>query len=231
MRTKYNHLFFDLDRTLWDFDRNSKEAITELFVKHDMVSRLGVDSEAFLNIYKRKNDSLWDRYRREEVKKDELRALRFYESFQHFGYDDAELGLTFNNEYVVVSSSKTNLVAGAAEMLEYLGSQYQLHVITNGFVEAQNRKLDNCDIRRYFKEVIISDGMGFKKPDKRIFHYAMRLAKAKSADSLMIGDDYGPDVLGAKSVGMDQVFFNRSNQLSNEATYTIENLKQMKDFL
>jgi len=231
MRTKYSHLFFDLDRTLWDFDRNSKEAIAELFEKHKMEGRLGVDLDKFLSIYRQINDDLWNRYREGTVKKHELRAFRFYESFKHFGYDDPQLGLTFNNEYIITSSSKTSLVDGAAEVLDYLGSKYKLHLITNGFVEAQNRKLDNCNIRHHFKEVIISDGMGFKKPDRRIFHYAMRLAKAKSANSLMIGDDYGPDVLGAKSVGMDQVFFNINNQLNKEATYTIEKLIEMKEFL
>tara|TARA_B100000965_G_scaffold339832_1_gene307695 strand:- start:843 stop:1541 length:699 start_codon:yes stop_codon:yes gene_type:complete len=228
---KYQHLFFDLDRTLWDFERNSAEAIEDLYKKHKMEEKLKVSFPEFFKVYSLVNDELWAQYRKGDVVKDELRQQRYLLSFQHFGYDDAPLALLFNDEYVATSSSKTHLLPHAIEVLEYLNEEYDLHVITNGFVEAQNVKLDNCDIRKYFKAIIISDGMGFRKPDKRIFHHAMKEAGAKSANSLMIGDDYGPDVLGAKAVGMDQVYLCADTKAGQKATYIISDLLELKSFL
>lgn len=228
---KYKHLFFDLDRTLWDFERNSAEAIEDLYKKHKMEEKLKVSFPEFFKVYSLVNDELWAQYRKGDVVKDELRQQRYLLSFQHFGYDDAPLALQFNDEYVATSSSKTHLLPHALEVLAYLNENYDLHVITNGFVEAQNVKLDNCDIRKYFKAIIISDGMGFRKPDKRIFHHAMKEAGAKSANSLMIGDDYGPDVLGAKAVGMDQVYLCTDTKAGQKATYIISDLLELKSFL
>lgn len=231
MKKKYEHLFFDIDRTIWDFERNSQEAIQELFEGYQMGEKLQVAFEIFLKIYKQKNEELWSLYRLGEVQKDELRQERFNRAFQYFGYSDAKLALKFNDDYVHTSSSKTNLLPHAKEILAYLDGNYRLHVISNGFVEAQNAKLDNCDLRKHFQEIIISDGLGFKKPDKRIFHHAMKRASARSANSLMVGDDYEPDVLGAKAVGMDQVYLTDQIDRLNEATYTIRSLEELKGIL
>lgn len=228
---KYKHLFFDLDRTLWNFDRNSTEAILELFEYHQLDGKLQVGFDDFLKLYKIKNDELWVQYRNGKVQKDELRQQRFYRSFMAFGYDNAPLALQFNNDYVMASSSKKNLLEGANEMLDYLSKDYHLHIITNGFQEAQYRKLENCNIRNYFDAVVVSDGLGFKKPDQRIFHHAMKMANAKNANSLMIGDDYASDILGAKNVGIDQVYIDIERNNNKEATYTISKLIELKDIL
>lgn len=231
MKKKYEHLFFDIDRTLWDFERNSEEAIEELFIGHQMAEKLQADFNAFLKVYKQKNEELWGLYRQGKVQKNELRQERFNRAFETFGFSNPKLALQFNDDYVHTSSSKTNLLPHAKEILAYLDGKYRLHVITNGFVEAQNAKLDNCDLRKHFQEIIISDGLGFKKPDKRIFHHAMKRAEAKSANSLMVGDDYGPDVLGAKAVGMDQVYLTENVEEVNEATYTIQTLADLKEII
>ena len=227
----YHHIFFDLDRTLWDFDRNSEQALKLLYEKHEMQSKLSDSFENFLKVYKDQNAILWGKYREGLIEKNDLRRDRFFLSFQDFGYEDKKLALRFNDEYVESSSAQTHLMPGTIEVLDYLFPKYDLHVITNGFVEAQTVKLDNCNLNRYFKQVIISDGLGYRKPDKRIFHHAMKMAGARSANSLMVGDDYGPDVLGAKAVGMDQVFLEWQKEKANQATYTIHSLRELMDIL
>lgn len=228
---KYKHLFFDLDRTLWDFDTNSKEAIADLFTRHLLKQKLKTNFEEFYNEYLSVNHELWSLYRMEKIDKDELRLQRFHQTFRHFNYNNPQLALTFNDDYVSLCSSKSNLIPNTIEVLDYLKPNYTLHVITNGFIEAQEVKIQNSGLHYYFKEVVVSDGLGVKKPDSKIFHYALESAGATAEESLMIGDDYGPDIMGAKAVGMDQVFFTKKRKKDQPATFTITNLLELKEIL
>lgn len=227
---EYKHIFFDLDRTLWDFEQNSKTTIETLFIKHRLQEKLNTDFHDFFSTYNAKNNMLWANYRVGKVSKNELRLQRYHQSFLAYNFNDEEFALDFNDDYVKNCSSKTGLITGALELLDYLKPKYGLHIITNGFIEAQQIKLDNTGLSNYFQQVIISDGFGYRKPDKRIFHHALKKAGASSANSLMIGDDYGPDILGAKGVGMDQVYFCGSNE-NKEATYVINSLSELKQIL
>jgi len=227
----YKHIFFDLDRTLWDFESNSHETLIDLYYDQKIDQRIGVDADHFIKTYKSKNASMWEDYRNGRIDKPTLRKLRFHHALLEFDYDNQEFAIELNELYIYNCSRKTKLIDNSIEVLEYLLPKYSLHIITNGFVEAQEIKLKESGLEKYFEQIIISDGLGFKKPDKRIFHYAMKKAKALSSNSLMVGDDYGPDVIGAKLVGMDQVFFKTGQTIKSEATYNIERLMELKEFL
>lgn len=228
---QYKHIFFDLDRTLWDFERNSYETIHDLFYSLGIDRMTNVQVEAFIKTYKLKNAALWDEYRNGLISKNELREQRFSQALMACDIDDSKLGLEFNDQYVQMCSSKPNLVANAMEVLQYLKPKYTLHIITNGFVEAQGVKIKNSGLEKFFDVVVISDGLGFKKPDKRIFYHALKLANANQKESIMIGDDYGPDVIGAKEIGMDQVYFTQSLKGNETATHVISDLIELKTIL
>lgn len=226
---KYKHLFFDLDRTLWDFDKNSEEAIRDLYDKHSLQLKLGVGLYEFFQEYVGINHELWAVYRMGQITKDELRLQRFHSTFRTFNYNNPGLALLFNDDYVELCSSKSNLIPFSIEVLDYLKPNYTMHIITNGFVEAQQVKMDNCGLAYYFDEIIVSDGLGYRKPDKRIFDYAFEKSGATAENSIMIGDDYGSDILGAKAVGMDQIYFTQDLQKEEEATFVVGSLLEIKD--
>lgn len=228
---QYKHLFFDLDRTLWDFERNSHETIYELFFDLSINEKSGAEVDEFIRTYKEKNAELWEDYRDGRVTKDELRAERFNRALKEYDINDPKLALRFNDEYVKLCSSKPNLIPDALEVLNYLKPKYKLHIITNGFVEAQEVKIKNSGLESYFDVVVVSDGLGYKKPDKRIFYHALKLANATQNESVMIGDDYGPDVIGAKSIGMDQVYFTETIKGNEDATHVISELIELKAIL
>ncbi|KAA3642470.1 MAG: noncanonical pyrimidine nucleotidase, YjjG family [Bacteroidetes bacterium] len=228
---KYKHLFFDLDRTLWDFERNSTETITDLLESLDLKNKNIGNAHDFLNVYKSKNQELWLAYRQGKISKDKLRQERFHQAFLHFELNDPELALHFNDKYVEICSSKPHLLPNAKEVLRYLDEHYMMHIITNGFVEAQYVKIKNTGLENYFKQVVVSDGLGYRKPDKRIFHHAMKLAGASQKDSLMIGDDYDADIVGARAIGIDQVYFKPMHEKPKEATFEITDLKELLEFL
>ncbi|MBL4625579.1 MAG: YjjG family noncanonical pyrimidine nucleotidase [Flavobacteriales bacterium] len=229
---KYTTLFFDLDHTLWDFQANSKEALTEIYGIYQLKKK-GVSSfEEFLNVYYKINDNMWEQYRKGEITKDELRNDRFYKALIVFDLVDRDLANDIGNYYVKTSPYKTNLFSGCYEIMEKLKAKYALHIITNGFEEVQHIKLRESRLRQYFGEVITSERAGFKKPEIGIFEYSLRLTGAKKEDSLMIGDGIETDIAGARMVGMDQMYFNphRTTAMVN-STYTVTHLSELLDVL
>lgn len=230
MSRKYRHLFFDLDRTLWDMDGNSRETLAELYHRHALQEKGILSAEIFIDHYLRYNDVLWDRYRRGLIDKASLRVLRFRQTLAHFGVKDARLAEAFGDDYVNEAPSKTKLMPGTIETLQKLSLGYTLHIITNGFEEVQHVKLRNSGLDRFFAEIITSERAGCTKPALAIFDYALKASGASRDESLMIGDDHATDVTGARDAGWDQVWFNTRNE-EGEATYVIGHLEELLPIL
>lgn len=229
---KYKHLFFDLDRTLWDFETNSHESLTELFHEHDLANK-GIDSHhEFIKEYKRINEHYWGLYRLGQIEKEELRTVRFQRTLEHFDIIDIDLAHKVGQDYLEVTPKKPGLLPNAIEVLDALQTRYCLHIITNGFEEVQEVKMQHSGLQGYFDEVITSERVGKKKPDPDVFRFALDLAKAKSNESLMIGDDLPVDVLGARECGMDQIYFNPEKLSHREhVTYEISDLQELLEIL
>jgi putative hydrolase of the HAD superfamily len=207
----YRHIFFDLDHTIWDFDKNAEETLHELYGKHKL-SEIGLHSaDLFIETYTRNNHLLWAQYHIGEISKDELREARFKKTFIELGVPPDLLPNDFEDEYVKIGPTKTNLFPHAHETLAYLKGKYTLHLISNGFKESTETKINNTDIIKYFDQVIISEVVGVNKPDKAIFEYALRVAGATKDESLMIGDSIEADIRGALAFGMDAIYFNPFN--------------------
>lgn len=228
----YSHIFFDLDRTLWDFDRNSHETFTDIHLKYDLQG-LGVRSfNEFMHTYQRINLELWDHYRKGEIKKEVLNVKRFSLTLATFGISDDSLSESIAHDYVSISPTKNHLYPGTVEILEYLSKKYQLHIITNGFEEVQHRKLKNSNLDHFFTHVITSEDAGYKKPDEKIFRYALAVAGAEASESLMIGDDIEVDIIGAISAQIDQVLVDYEGIYEKSAaTYYIKSLSELREFL
>lgn len=228
----YEHIFFDLDRTLWDFETNSYETLVELVEKYNLAEKGITVVDEFIESYYKINNKLWDDYRDGVIDKETLRYQRFRQAFSGYAIHDEELTVNFGNDYVYLSPLKTNLLPHTKEILDYLSSKYELHIITNGFEEVQHVKMKNSGIDHYFSEIITSERAGFKKPDKRIFDFSMSITRAIPDNSIMIGDNLEADIIGAKNAGIHQVFFNNQGQLHNEdVTYEIKELKELSNFL
>ena len=213
---RYKHIFFDLDRTLWDFEKSSFQTLTEIVEEYELI-KLGVPSaEGFIAHYLEVNEALWALYRKNEIKKEDLRTRRFYRTLEHFGIKNDELAHSIGFYYIEQSPIKTNLFPHTIEMLKELKSDFKLHIITNGFEEVQHIKLESCAIHDYFEQIVTSEKTGCKKPDPAIFHGALKLANAKAEESLMVGDDIPVDLHGAMDVGIDAAYFNPNEEPAAE---------------
>jgi putative hydrolase of the HAD superfamily len=228
----YKHIFFDLDHTLWDADANSAEALKELYMKHNLHEKGVTDQKEFIEKYIEINLKFWDDYANGIISKQSLRYKRFLVVLQHFGIKNYDLSYKLSEEYVAIAPHKSIVQPHTHEVLEYLGKKYSLHIITNGFEDAQHHKLKASKLEGCFKHVITAEKAGSKKPAREIFDYALKLAKASADESILVGDNLEVDILGARAAGWDQVYYNLTGRKHNELiSYEISSLKELMRIL
>lgn len=224
------HIFFDLDRTLWDFEKNSQEALFEIFVDKQLAQK-GIPSfNDFIKTYKTLNEHYWELYRLGQLPKEILRTIRFEKTLENFGIIDTKLSKEIGEDYVQISPHKTHLFPYAIDVLGYLSNnKIQLHIITNGFNEVQFIKLEKSGLMPFFDEIVTSENAGVQKPNAAIYHYSMTKAKTNANESLMIGDEPEIDVKGALDVGMKGLVFNpkQDKQHSYDEITCLSDLKKL----
>lgn len=227
---QYNHLFFDLDHTLWDFEANSRQTLEELFHTLGLAERGITDFDAFHRRYIVHNDKLWERYRNGYIKVDELRWKRMWLTLLDFKVADEPLARGMGTRFLDALPSRKILFPHTVEILEYLtGKGYRLHLITNGFEKTQHSKLQYAGIDGYFGEVITSEGSGSLKPHKEIFDYALRTTGASPEESIMLGDSIEVDIQGAMNAGIDQVYINHlRTEPTIKPTYMVYSLEELE---
>lgn len=228
------HVFFDLDHTLWDLETNGRVAINELFAKYNLQETLQTTCDNFYHIYNQINYKLWQQYSLGKISKEELRHIRFYKTFLHFEYSNEHLSALMGEEYITIAPYKTALMPFALDILNYLNSRYSLHIITNGFKESQQIKLKSSGLEPYFKTIIISEDYGVAKPSKKLFNIALEQVNGVSETSLMIGDNYEADIIGAKNAGFATIYYNEFENIGTQQSshdYHIRSLLELKVFL
>lgn len=230
---KIQHIFFDLDNTLWDHRRNAYLTIQELFNKYSIQEKFRIDFEEFHRIYHDINEKLWEQIRDGEIDKEYLRKHRFYDTFLHFGVDDEVLSMEFENHFLDQILSFNHLVDGAEDLLKYLKDKnYKMHIISNGFQEVTERKCILSGIVPFFETITSADSIGVRKPDEKIFEYSVNLANTSKNHSILIGDDWIADVQGAQNFGMEVIFFNALQEdITHNNLKVIHNLQEVKEYL
>jgi putative hydrolase of the HAD superfamily len=226
----YRCVFFDLDHTLWDYDRNSRETLEELYVHH-AIHQIS-DFEPFHSAFQKINLQLWDQYDRGLIDRHVIRNDRFKLVLAELQKTDHELSHHLSEHYLELSPTKKNLIPNAIEILDHLFSRYPLYLVTNGFERMQTTKVESGGIRKYFKNVITSEKAGHKKPAREIFDYALKEGGHHNQEAIMIGDNLLTDIAGALNAGIDSVFFNpKGDRYSAEVTYEIADLTELKNIL
>lgn len=225
MYSKINHIFFDLDHTLWDFDKNSEKAFATIFA--DLLPEITIDE--FIKIYAPINQACWKLYQNNLITHEELRYKRLKESFEALNVTVSDALIDkISDDYILHLPNSNHLFEGCVETLEYLHKKYKLHIITNGFADVQFKKLNNSGIHHFFDTVTNSEMAGVKKPHSGIFLHALSKAGAVKNESVMIGDCLDADIGGAMNFGMQSIFFNSENIEVSKDIHQIVTLVELK---
>ena len=230
----YKHLFFDLDHTLWDFEKNSAECLADIYEIFNF-KNLNISSlEMFQQEFSIVNRHHWSLLEQNLITHQDLRRRRFQETLENLGVKNLKksFGLEINEYFLELLPKKAHLIEGAVDVLEYLLPKYELHIISNGWQDIQVNKMKSSEIHHYFGEIITNELAGTRKPDRRIFDYAVDVTKADLSESLMIGDNYEADILGAINANMDTVFYNPDDiPTGQKPTFDIKKLVELKEIL
>ncbi|MEQ9425508.1 MAG: YjjG family noncanonical pyrimidine nucleotidase [Cyclobacteriaceae bacterium] len=229
---RYTHVFFDLDHTIWDYERNSVATLTDLYDRYKLNEQTDQTLQSFIKTFSIVNDELWHGFHLGTISKDEIRERRFHQVFNQMGMNNVEFIPEFSNAYIKECPTKGFVIPGAIELLDYLKGKYQLHIITNGFEDIQHIKMSTTGMDKYFDEIIISGLVGYRKPQRQIFNIALERTGGRRKSSIMIGDNLNSDVIGARNAEIDQVYFN-PNALEHQEriTYEIRELIELKGIL
>ncbi|TAH24839.1 MAG: noncanonical pyrimidine nucleotidase, YjjG family [Cytophagales bacterium] len=228
----YKHIIFDLDHTLWDFDSNCKLALEQLYLKYEFDKINSLTIEEFLKKYIEVNTRLWDQHHRGLESKETIRNKRFIYTFEELGLSLELIPENLNADFMKLCPTMGQLIPGAMELLNYLKPKYQLHILSNGFLESQYVKMKYAHIDYFFTEVVLAEACGYAKPQKEIFEYTLTKIGGSTEDSIMVGDDLMVDILGAKNAGLNQIYYNRYNQPHKEEIfYETNDLSTLKDLL
>ena len=223
------HIYFDLDHTLWDFEKNSALTFQEILRDSDIL----IDIDEFLHTYVPINLKYWKKYREEKILKKELKYIRLKETFDQLQYsvDDQTID-HLSDQYILKLPNYNHLFEGTIEILEYLKDKYKLHIITNGFEEVQNKKMRKSGILHFFDLIITSESVGVKKPNPKVFKYALDMAKTSASSSVMIGDNLEADIYGAINCGMEAIHFNseKTHRIPDHIR-SINHLSEIKKYL
>lgn len=215
-------ILIDLDDTLWDTWGNNKESLNELYTALSWGQYFSSFEVFFTEYYYSVNHSLWERYNREEISKEELSEARLRFPLERRWVELSAEDTTFHRpsvsadywrvadkQFMEFIKQKTALCPNALSLLRYLHSKYRVCILSNGFGEVQYDKLELSGLMPYIHRVVLSDEVGYNKPNAKIFKHALVLMGCSVEETIMIGDSWGSDIVGASNAGIESIWYNQ----------------------
>jgi len=222
------NFFFDLDHTLWDFEKNSSLAFEKVFYE----LKIEVCLESFLKEYKKINKFLWKLYQEDSISHDDLKKFRLTKTFTKIDYEfDKGRISEISNLYIEYLSKYNHLLDGAIPLLNFLKDKYNINIITNGFEKVQSNKIISSGLSPFIMNLFTAESIGYKKPNPKIFLHALRKTDTLPLHAVMVGDDLEADIFGAMDVGMQAIHFNSKNKFTNNSFLSVNSLDDIINYL
>lgn len=226
---KYKMIIFDADETLFDFSLAEKHALEHAIEDHGAI----YDEQSHLPLYKKINIAIWQEFERGEITQKELKVERFRRFLE--AMKDTTNPNSFGDSFMNHLARASFLFDGAIELVDELSKSFRLVVVTNGLTRVQKHRIRESVIAHYFERIIISEEIGYAKPDPNIFIEGLKGLELPGKDEIIIvGDSLTSDIPGGINYGIDTVWFNpdkKENKTDVKPTYVIHSLEELMDIL
>ena len=222
---KYTHLLFDLDHTLWDFDTNCRLTLEQLHRNHKL-NQYQIDIEEMYQKYMLINNKVWGLYDQNMITKEELRSYRFKNLLEQFGVTNNELASKLEIEFLATCPKQGHLLPFAEELVKVSKSKFNICLISNGFQETQELKVNHSNLKGYFDFIFTSESTKHKKPNIAFFNHVLETLQVTKEQCLIIGDNPHTDIQGAKNAGIDSAWINTQKFPKNmTSTYYFDDVE------
>lgn len=224
-------IYFDLDDTLLDHRGAEKAALKDLCNRFDFLD--AIDPEALIETYHQINKGLWERYGKGEIDRSVLQQKRFENTLENLGLDGSvyeEVGTFYMQAY----RNHWRWIEGAFEGLHKVSNRYETGILTNGFAETQRKKFERFDLHKFARHLVVSEEVGYLKPQPEIFNHATTLTNREPEEILYIGDSYTSDIVGGSSFGWRTAWFTNGTspeEDKSKADFVFDNFRELEKYL
>jgi 5'-nucleotidase len=230
-------VLFDLDDTLFDHLYSTRQGLLAVCEAYPGLQECSLD--VLFADYTRLLDEVHLRVLQGSLTIDEARRERFRRFFLLHAPATEDLANVIEHAAMLHREryqTTRQVVVGAVALLEHLHKQVKIAIVTNNIVAEQVDKLQLLKLEHLIDELVTSEETGFIKPDPRIFHVALERLGCRAEETVMIGDSWKSDVLGAQQAGIRAIWFNRTGitcpdpELANELL-SLEPLADVADII
>jgi len=225
---KYSWLLFDADGTLFDFDKSQEKALERTFAEMNIEFK-----QEYHAVYTRVNKIMWEQREQGLLAVADLKTKRFEIFFKEIRISADSVNAGKN--YLRFLSRESHLLDGAEKLIRELNQKYNMVLLTNGLTSVQKPRFQDSPITHYFKEIIISEEVGFSKPQKEIFDLTFsRIDNPPKDKVVIIGDNLGSDILGGVNYGIDTIWYNAAGNTNNKdikPTKEVSNFNELRKLL
>ena len=231
MKKHYRYLLFDLDNTLFDFDRAEKTAFCAAFSAYGLVFDDGI-----YDAYHQINDALWKKLEQGEMERERLKSLRFEMLLDSLQIPDSDrLSERLSRAYFDLLGKQNFLFPGAVDVCRELHETYRLVIITNGSTQVQKGRYFGSPLEPYFEKIFISELIGSSKPSAAFFDHVMHaLGDPPREECCVIGDSLSSDIAGAENAGIDAIWLDRSGKSDAQGravTHILRDIRELPAYL
>lgn len=228
-------VLIDLDDTLWDTQTNNRESLYELYTALGW-GQYFVSFEAFFDVYEPINLSLWSQYALGQIDARSLSIERLRRPLAPFLELGDSMWEQYDEQFMELIRHKRRLCPGAMDALEYLHGRYRICILSNGFGSVQYAKIEHSGLSPYIDAVVLSEEVGYRKPDERIYIHALSRMNVRHDESVMVGDSWLADIVGASNAAIPSIWYNPHalHPLTTDCTppkHTIAHLSELCQLL
>ena len=196
-------VFLDLDNTILDFTMAERTALSKTLAER------GIEpTDARLRRYSEINIACWEKLEEGLLTRDEVLVLRYELLFRELGRPDLS-GAEATARYESLLHIGHWFMPGAEELLRELSAKHDLYLASNGVESVQLSRIASAGIGPYFKELFISERVGFNKPQKEYFDACFaRIPGFDPARAMIVGDSLTSDIRGGINAGIKSCWYN-----------------------